>query len=302
MVDVSRPSRESAGAIAELFNELAREHYGERVVDAAEVAHWFGLPQVEFWIATGPSGELAAYVDLQEEDEGRRYWLDLREHPGRRQLGGAEVLLETAQRWAASHATPGALLRGSVSSLDEPLRRLYEKSGYRLIRHMLEMRVELEVAPVRPEWPEGTRLRTFVPEDERRLYAADMEAFEDHWEFVPMPFDEWRASLVDHPRFDPSLWFLIEDGPELAGFCLCGGHRSGDPAFGYVAALGVRWPWRRRGLGLALLRHAFGEFHRRGMTRAGLDVDAENLTGAVRLYERAGMCIVKRRDTYEKLL
>ena len=48
--------------------------------------------------------------------------------------------------------------------------------------------------------------------------------------------------------------------------------------------------------------HAFGEFHRRGMTRVGLDVDAENLTGAVRLYERAGMRIVKRRDTYEKLL
>jgi ribosomal protein S18 acetylase RimI-like enzyme len=38
------------------------------------------------------------------------------------------------------------------------------------------------------------------------------------------------------------------------------------------------------------------------MTRVGLDVDAKNLTGAVRLYERAGMRIVKRRDTYEKLL
>ena len=144
------------------------------------------------------------------------------------------------------------------------------------------MRVELEVAPVQPEWSEGISLRTFVPEDEPRLYAADMETFEDHWEFVRVPLEEWRAWLVEHPRFDPSLWFLIEEGPELP--------------------VRARRPWRRRGLGLALLRHAFGEFHRRGMTRVGLDVDAENLTGAVRLYERAGMRIVKRRDTYEKLL
>jgi mycothiol synthase len=302
VVDVGKPSPGTAGEIAELFNELACEHYGEKVVDADEVAHWFGLPQIEFWVATGPSGELAAYADLHEEDKGRRYWLDLREHPGRRELGGAEVLLKTAQRWAGSHAAPDALLRGTVSSLDEPLRRLYEKTGYRLIRHMLEMRVELEVAPVQPEWPEGISLRTFVPEDEQRLYAADMEAFEDHWEFVRVPFDEWRAWLVDHPRFEPSLWFLIEEGPELVGFCLCGMHSSGDPAFGHVVVLGVRRPWRRRGLGLALLRHAFGEFHRRGMTKVGLDVDAENLTGAVRLYERAGMYIVKRRDVYEKLL
>jgi mycothiol synthase len=302
VVEIGKPSPETAGAIAELFNELACEHYGENVVDAEEVAHWFGLPHIEFWVATGPSGELAAYADLQEEDERRRYWLDLREHPGRRELGGAEALLETAQRWAVGHAAPGALIRGTVSSLDEPLRRLYEKAGYRLIRHQLEMRVALEAAPVQPEWPEGISLRTFVSEDEQRLFDADMEAFEDHWEFVRVPFDEWRAWLVDHPRFDPSLWFLIEEGPELVGFCLCGGHRSGNPAFGHVVVLGVRRPWRRRGLGLALLRHALGEFHRRGMTRVDLDVDAENLTGAVRLYERAGMRIVKRRDTYEKPL
>jgi mycothiol synthase len=66
--------------------------------------------------------------------------------------------------------------------------------------------------------------------------------------------------------------------------------------------LGVRRAWRRQGLGLALLRHAFLAFRARGMTRAALDVDAANLTGAVRLYERAGMHVAKRSDTYEKAL
>jgi mycothiol synthase len=40
---------------------------------------------------------------------------------------------------------------------------------------------------------------------------------------------------------------------------------------------------------MALLRHTFGEFYPRKKQRVGLGVDAQNLTGALRLYERAGM-------------
>jgi ribosomal protein S18 acetylase RimI-like enzyme len=66
-----------------------------------------------------------------------------------------------------------------------------------------------------------------------------------------------------------------------------------------VNELGVRNPWRRRGLGLALLRHAFAELGRLGADRVGLGVDAENVTGALRLYERAGMHVTRRYDTWE---
>lgn len=298
-----KPKKSDASPIAELLNAHAREQHGEAVVGAEAVAHWFRLPDVEFWVAEGPQGELAAYADVREEGERTRYWLDLREHPGRRDLGGAAALLRAAEKWARERAAPEALLRGVVTVPDEPVRTLFEASGYRLIRHSLEMRTDLDVDLPEPQWPEGMAVRTFVPgEDEQRVYEADMEAFADHWEFVREPFATWRAGLVEHPSFDPLLWFLAEEGRELAGLCLCGVHESGDPAFGYVTILAVRRPWRRRGLGLALLRHAFREFRRRGMTRAGLDVDAENLTGAVRLYERAGMWIVKRRDILEKPL
>ena len=61
-------------------------------------------------------------------------------------------------------------------------------------------------------------------------------------------------------------------------------------------------PWRQRGLGLALLRHAFGEFYRRGQPRVGLGVDAQNPTGATRLYERAGMHIAYEAVAFEKEL
>ena len=60
---------------------------------------------------------------------------------------------------------------------------------------------------------------------------------------------------------DPSLWFIVREGDEIAAVL------RGEPNrfdAGWVGAIGVRKPWRKRGLGLALLHHAFGEFYRRG--------------------------------------
>ena len=71
---------------------------------------------------------------------------------------------------------------------------------------------------------------------------------------------------------------------------------------GWVDTLGVRRPWRRKGLGMALLQHSFGEFYRRGKYKVGLDVDSQNLTGATRLYERAGMHVARTYISYEKEL
>jgi ribosomal protein S18 acetylase RimI-like enzyme len=69
---------------------------------------------------------------------------------------------------------------------------------------------------------------------------------------------------------------------------------------GWVRQLAVRRPERRRGLGLALLRHAFGVFHRRGRPSVGLAVDAVNTAGANRVYERAGMHVERRYDRYAR--
>ena len=63
----------------------------------------------------------------------------------------------------------------------------------------------------------------------------------------------------------------------------------------------MRRPWRRRGLGRALLLHAFAEFRERGLPRAGLSVDSASPTGAHRLYEQVGMHLGPRYDIYEKV-
>jgi ribosomal protein S18 acetylase RimI-like enzyme len=92
------------------------------------------------------------------------------------------------------------------------------------------------------------------------------------------------------------------DGNEIAAVCLCRPTSHDDPDMAWVNTLGVRRPWRRQGLALALLHDTFGHFYRDGQKRVGLGVDASSLTGATRLYEKAGMHVSRQYDTYEKEL
>jgi mycothiol synthase len=147
------------------------------------------------------------------------------------------------------------------------------------------MSVELDHPPLSPVWPDAIVVRTFVPgRDERAAYEAVEDAFRDVWGRPRGTFERF-VGLTSGEGFDPGLWFIAESGGETSGTCLCkvGGGR------GEADVVGVRRPWRGRGLGLALLRHALGELYRRGVRVVGLSVDAESITGAPRLYGRAGM-------------
>jgi ribosomal protein S18 acetylase RimI-like enzyme len=102
--------------------------------------------------------------------------------------------------------------------------------------------------------------------------------------------------MTGRDGFDPALWYIAWDGDRIAGYCLC--NYRGET--GWVGTLGVRRPWRKHGLGMALLLHSFGEFYRRGTRAIGLGVDASNPTGATRLYEKAGMHVASEYVIYEK--
>ena len=155
--------------------------------------------------------------------------------------------------------------------------------------------------------PDGIAIRAFVRDrDMRALVLADRDAFQDHWGYVEHPleeeYQEWVHWIDNNPDHDPSLWFLAMDGEEIAGMSLCCPKTAEDPEMGWVDSLGVRRPWRRRGVALALLRHSFGELYRRGKRKVGLGVDAQSLTGALDLYKKAGMRVDRQYITYEKEL
>lgn len=171
---------------------------------------------------------------------------------------------------------------------------LFGERGYQPVRYSLRMVIDLPNAPEPPVWPAGIRVAPMVVgRDDIAVATAVRESFRDHWGFVERPFEveleQYRHLMETDPRFDPTLWFLAWDGDQVAGISLCYPWWWDDREMGWVGTLGVLRPWRRKGLGLALLQYSFQELYRIGRRKVGLGVDAQNLTGALRLYERAGM-------------
>ena len=291
-------TRRDAPEIAELLNLISRDLAGT-FDTAPEIARWFDLPRLETVVAHA-DGRLVGYADLQSaSDENAKFALDLRVHPDRPDASAA-MLIELESR-AAVVAAPVASLRAYVPGANKALAAVLRSGGYEPIRHSFVMEIELDEAPDAP-LPEGFSLRAFCVGDEAAVHAAHMASFADHWGFEAEPYEEWATANLEREDFDGSLWLLAETGDELAGIILC---RLADDArgpVGWVSILGVLPAHRRAGLGSALLLAAFGELHARGRGRIGLGVDGENTTNAVRLYERAGMRVVRRTDEYERRL
>jgi ribosomal protein S18 acetylase RimI-like enzyme len=157
------------------------------------------------------------------------------------------------------------------------------------------MELEMNETPPAPIWPEEIELRPYVlGRDERLVFDLVETAFQDIWGNIPLSFEEFRHK-TEHPAFDPSLWFLAYQDTQAVGAALC----RDEGESGWVDDLAVLRLARGKGLGTALLLHAFGELYRRGQRKVSLGVDAQSLTGAQRIYQRAGMQIVKelvRRD------
>ena len=191
-------------------------------------------------------------------------------------------------------------IQNSVLEADSTARRLLESLGYDAVRVFRELRIELGAPPPAPKWPDGLRVVPFDPEhDALEFHAAHQEAFADHWDHPPRDFESWSKGHLDSERFDPTLWCVVRVGDELAAGTICAGDTYGG---GFVHALFTRRPWRKHGVGAALLADAFGRLWERGEHSVGLGVDAASDSGAFRLYERAGMAPVLGWVTYEKQL
>ncbi|MBA3617134.1 MAG: GNAT family N-acetyltransferase [Rubrobacteraceae bacterium] len=291
------PAREDAEAVAALISACQISDTGETDMSLDELLDdWHTLDLTEeAVVVTAPDGRTAAYADVFN-----RSFVIVSiygyVHPDYRGLGIGSYLVAWGERWTRdcmpqAQQNARVVAQHYINAANEGARRLLEGSGYAPVRGIYVMDIRLDEAPPLPHWPADISVRTFIPgKDERAAYEAVEDAFRDLWGRPRNPFERFVRE-TEKETFDPSLWFLAVEGDEIAGLTLCK-TLAGE---GWVDVVGVRRPWRNRGLGLALLRHAFTEYYRRGTHRVGLSVDAESITGAPRLYGRAGMRV---RESY----
>lgn len=192
-----------------------------------------------------------------------------------RELSRGRTRELTTTSWAADDQAPELL-----AALD-----------FSPVRYFLQMRIAAAAIPSRGAWPADIRVDPFpggtVAED--ALYRAWRSSFAGHWGRLDQGaetfWEERRNPEREVYPFDPALWFVVSRGGEVVGFSLC--ELNGE--LGHVAELGVVDEARGQGLGYALLTHSFHELRARGAREIVLDVDAENVTSALRLYRKAGM-------------
>ncbi len=197
------------------------------------------------------------------------------------------------------------LLDNFVSSTEKDRISLLERRNYEAVRYAFEMvRPDLKNIPDLP-LPAGVEVRPVQPEHLRLIWEASNEAFRDHWGYIPDPWEAFQQ-MIDDPDFDPSLWRVAWQGDQIVGMVLSFINKDENEMFGrkrgYTENICVRRPWRRQGLAKALIACSLVALKERGMSDAGLGVDAENISGALHLYQFMGYQVVKRSTVYRKPL
>ncbi|HEV8573624.1 MAG TPA: GNAT family N-acetyltransferase [Dehalococcoidia bacterium] len=251
------------------------------------------------WLISTLDEPIVGYANIWQRVEGIRFESDGYTHPEFRGRGIGTTLVRAVEERAREQAQDGATLRTAVNHANDEARRLLENEEYSPVRSYWRMVIDFESPPASPQWPDGVLTRPYEPErDERAVHTMIQQAFADNYDYSPLPLEAWRAAIIERDDFDPSLVRLATYASDIVGSALCfryDGH-------GWVRTLAVLEDWRRRGVGMGLLRSAFAEFYRRGQRSAGLVVDSFNRTGAKEFYERAGMRVERQHDGYEKVL
>jgi len=300
--------------ITEMCVEAAVAEYGTSDITLQMTRESYNLPsfhpETDGRLVIDATGRIGAVVEYYDNDADHvSPFVFLRLRPDLLEAGLGEALLTWAEHrgvGSVALATPElkVALHGSAAGVNQLMQLIFERSGWALERIFWTMEIDFgDGSPIVPPLPGGITIRTAIArQDEHAVHAAEAEAFADHFGYLPRPYEDWLSFITKLFPYDPTLWFLAVEGEEVAGIALCLLDAPGRPELGWVNVLGVRPAWRGRGLGLALLKHAFAELHQRGKRQAGLGVDSESLTGATRLYERAGMHVARDARSYTRVL
>ena len=315
---------EDAPALTALLNRIDRaDELGDPAEEPSirELLTTPGLDLGTDSLAVRRDGELVAFavVDVHTslDRDGRvRCQLMGGVDPDHRRQGlGMQLLAWSEQRAAelAAERHPGnvtAIFRTSGGRDPRPgtpaeappgggadIRPLLAQREYRRARSWLAMVRDLPGAALPAPQIPGVRVVAPTDRDQEPARLAHIAAFADHWGSAPVSPQRWEIWWDSHTsRRALSTVALTADGTVLA-YAICSEDR---PGVLHIALVGSRPEARGKGLARAVIARTLAAAAEAGFTRAELEVDAESLTGATRLYDGLGFVREHVYATFEK--
>jgi mycothiol synthase len=217
---------------------------------------------------------------------GRRCFADVHPTARGRGIGRALVLWSVAVATAAGADRIGQTIEDTRSDAVDLLR----SSGAHAVRtSWILRRVDdpLGPPPALGAPPPGITIRTAHPAERDPLLDLLERAFAQWPDRPPSTRAAWRSMVTEREGFRPDDLIAAVDGD---GSLVAGMFLLDDGRELWVDKLGTDPVAQRRGIGQALLGHAFGVAHGRG--RAAM-LTTDSNTGALAFYERLGMVVTR---------
>lgn len=304
---VDRPADPTSDldAVAAVMEASDRDLHGDaesprQFVEYTWRSSWVDVPTMTR-VVVGPSGDVAAYAEVESVDPSLSLegWACV--HPSYRGQGLGSALADWVERTALAVASPGvqAVFHHTIPAADREAAAILRARGLRHVNTSWHMRTPLDPSSVAGPVPAGVTIRTSrLPEDEVAIHDTLVRAFEGSfgWSFVPL--DRFWSDARADPAFTPDRILVAERGGGVVGVSWQGV----EPPIGWIFELGVRPEAQRKGIGRALLRHALADLSRRELPFAQLNVDSGNPFGAVDLYRSVGMEVHREWWTFGKPL
>ncbi|MFF8717620.1 GNAT family N-acetyltransferase [Streptomyces sp. NPDC015184] len=302
------------GLILDLKRAAGRIDHPHSLVMRDELEEEFGsasfTPGNDAVIAIDSAGRAVAYGSaVAPASQETIVWVELdgTVAPDRRGEGIGRALLAWQEARGLQHlsacdaALPG-WLASSAHDHATPAIRLLETHGYERARWWMELERDLAAPVAEPPPLSGVRFVPYAEAWQERARSALNDAFRDHWGTQPVTAAEWAAGdRLSAFRPDLSVLAVIpetHEGERVVGFVFVDVTQEEWPLrggpFGYVTAVGVRREARGHGLARAMLAHVLRALRADGLNHAVLDVDAENPTGALGLYQSLGFTVTDR--------
>ncbi|CAA9265908.1 MAG: Acetyltransferase, GNAT family [uncultured Blastococcus sp.] len=286
----------------------------EELDDTGE--HWSPDDLTEWWVndlldlerdglaVLAADGTLVAWATalaLPTFRDAFRISLEARVLPAWRGRGiGRALLAWQLARGKEIHAErhPGhpAVLEVAVHTSMTSLESLVRRAGLSQERWYFVMERPLADLPRVPDLP-GVELAPFTWDRDDEVRRAHNAAFTEHHGSAERDQTTWRTLFTGQRAFRPELSSLaLADGAVVA-YTLAYVFEADTAATGYeqvdLGQIGVLPAARGRGLAKATIAAVLRRAAEHGCRSAGLQVDSENTTGALRLYE--GLGFTRRR-------